>query len=87
MIKGLLMDKLQLTGQNLRRVFNSRSGCMCAMHLCCYEVKQPNLMLQPRPKQLLGYLPIAFALSCLLPSPAQAKSGVNKRLQIWTNLS
>jgi len=24
------MDKLQLTGRNLGRVFNSRSGCVCA---------------------------------------------------------
>jgi hypothetical protein len=26
----LPMDKLQLEEQNLGRVFNSRSGCMCA---------------------------------------------------------
>jgi len=25
-------------------------------------MKQPNLMLKTRPKQLLGYLPLAFAL-------------------------
>jgi hypothetical protein len=56
------MDKLQLAGQNLGRVFNSRSGCMCARHLFCYEAKQPNLKLKTRPKQLLGSLPIGFAL-------------------------
>ncbi len=42
--------------------FNSRSGCMCARHLFCYEAKQPNLKLKTRPKQLLGSLPIVFAL-------------------------
>jgi len=47
------MDKLQLTEQNLGRLFNSRSGCMCAMHLFCYEAKQPNLKLKTRAKQLL----------------------------------
>ncbi len=56
------MDKLQLAGQNLGQVFNSRSGCMCAMHLCCYEAKRPNLKLQTCPKQLLGSLMWAFAL-------------------------
>jgi hypothetical protein len=61
----LIMDKLQLTGQNLGGVFNSRSGCMCAMHLCFYEAKQPNLKLKTWPKQLLGSLPITFALSAL----------------------
>jgi hypothetical protein len=62
------MDKLQLTGQNLGRVFNSRSGCVCAMHLSCFETKLPNLMLKTRPKQLLGYLP----LDIVLPDAAQS---------------
>ncbi len=35
---------------------------MCAMHLCFYEAKWPNLKLKTRLKQLLGYLPLAFAL-------------------------
>jgi hypothetical protein len=56
------MDKLQLTGQNLGQFFNSRSGCMCAMHLCSYEAKQPNLKLKTQPKQRLGSLPLAFTL-------------------------
>jgi hypothetical protein len=56
------MDKLQLTGQNLGRVFNCRSGCMGALHLCCYEAKRPNLKLKTQPKQLLGSLPLAFVL-------------------------
>ncbi len=48
------MDKLKLTGQNLGPVFNSRCGCKCAMHLCRYEAKRPNLKLKSQPKQLLG---------------------------------
>jgi hypothetical protein len=55
------MDKLQLTGRNQGRVFNSRSGCMCALHLCGYKTKWPNLKLKNWPKQLLGSLPLAFA--------------------------
>jgi hypothetical protein len=51
------MDKLQLTGQNLGHVFNSKVGCICA-----YEAKQPNLKLKTRPKQQLGSLPLPFAL-------------------------
>jgi hypothetical protein len=53
---------------NLGRVFNSRSGCMCAMHLCCYEAKRPNLKLKTLPRQLLGSLPLAFMLLVLLNS-------------------
>ena len=30
--KSLTMDKLQLTGPNLGRVFNSRSGRVCVRH-------------------------------------------------------
>ncbi len=56
------MDKLQLAGQNLGRVFNSRSGCVCDMQLSCFETKLPNLMLKTRPKQLLGSLPLDIAL-------------------------
>jgi hypothetical protein len=38
--------------------FNSRSGCIGAMPLCCCEAKRPNLKLKSWPKkQLLGYLP------------------------------
>jgi hypothetical protein len=56
------MDKLQLTGQNLGRVFNYKSDCMSAMHLFCYEAKQLNLKLKIRPKHLLGSHPLAFKL-------------------------
>ncbi len=66
------MDKLQLTGQALGRVFNFRSGCMRhTMHLRPGVAKQHNLELKTRPKQLLGSLPLVIALpgasfSCLL---------------------
>ncbi len=34
------------TGQNLGRVFDSRTGCVYAMQLPCFEAKKPNLMLK-----------------------------------------
>jgi hypothetical protein len=53
------MDKLKLTGQNLGRVCNSKLE-----HAIVYAsiTKWPNLKLKTRPKQLLGSLPLAFAL-------------------------
>ncbi len=56
------MDKLQLKGQSLGRVFNSRSGCMHATHLFGYEAKLPDLKLKTRHKQLLGSLLLDIAL-------------------------
>ncbi len=56
MTKTKIMDKLQVKGQNMGRVFNSRSGCTCPIHLSCYEAKLPNLKLKTRLKQLLGSL-------------------------------
>ncbi len=52
------MDKLQLTGQNLGRVFNFRSVHLHVAHLWRYQVKLLNLKLKTRPKQLLGSLPL-----------------------------
>jgi len=49
------MDKLQLRGQNLGRVFNISNGRVDAMHFLCYRVKLPNLKLKTEPKQLLHY--------------------------------
>jgi hypothetical protein len=60
------MAKLQLTGQNLGRVFNFRNGHVHAAHFLCYGVKLPNLKLKTQPKQLLGYLP----LDIVLPAPS-----------------
>jgi hypothetical protein len=51
------MDKLQLTGQNLGRVFNFRNGCVHAIHFLCYGVKLTNLKLKTRPKQPIDPLP------------------------------
>jgi hypothetical protein len=45
------MDKLQLTGQNLARVYRVRS-----VYLLCLGVKLPNLKLNTQPKQVLGSL-------------------------------
>jgi hypothetical protein len=41
-----VMDKLQLTGQNLSQVFNSRSGRGLAIQLNFSETEQPNLSLK-----------------------------------------
>jgi hypothetical protein len=56
------MDKLKLTGRNLGRVFHSRLCHTCIGHAIVHITKQPNLKLKTRPKQLLGSLPLAFAL-------------------------
>jgi len=55
------MDKLKLTGQNLGRVFHCRLGRACIGHEIVHITKQPNLKLKTQPKQLLGYLQLAFA--------------------------
>jgi hypothetical protein len=57
------MEKLKLTGQNLGRVFNFRSGRVHAVHLMCYRVKLQNLKLKTWPKQLLGSRPLDIALA------------------------
>ncbi len=59
------MDKLQLTGRALGRVFNFGSGCMHTMHLLPSVAIQPNLELKTRPKQLIGFLPLVIALPAL----------------------
>jgi hypothetical protein len=64
-----ITDKLQLTGQNLGRVFNFRNGRVHVVHFLCYVVKLPNLKLKTQPKQLLGYLP----LDIVLPEPIKRK--------------
>ncbi len=57
-----IMDKLKLTGQNLGRVLHCRLSRTCIGHAIVHITKQPNLKLKTRPKQLLGSLPLAFAL-------------------------
>jgi hypothetical protein len=59
------MDKLKLTGLNLGRVFNSRLGRACIGHAIVHITKQPNLKLKTWPKQLLGYLLLAFVLPAI----------------------
>jgi hypothetical protein len=56
------MDKLQLTGQNLGRVFDFRSGRLHAATYLVLSVKLPNLQLKTQPTQLLGSLPLVIVL-------------------------
>ncbi len=56
------MDKLQLTGWKLDRVFNFRFGHLYAEHFWCYQVKLSNLKLITSPKQLLASLTLVIAL-------------------------
>jgi hypothetical protein len=62
LVKACSMDKLKLTGRNLGRVFHCRLGSTCIGHAIVHISKQPNFKLKTRPKQLLGSLPLAFAL-------------------------
>ncbi len=66
LITAVINDKLQLTGQNRGRVFNSKSGGLCPMQLCCSVTKLPNLMLKSRPKLLLGSLLLDIALPSII---------------------
>jgi hypothetical protein len=56
------MDKLQLTGQNMGRVFNFRCGHLHATYSWCYQLKLPNLKLKTQPKQFFGSLPFDIVL-------------------------
>ncbi len=69
----LTPDKLQLSGQDLGRVFNSKNGCVHAMQFICFETKLPNLNLETQPKLLLGYLPLGIGLSDLTQSVPMSK--------------
>ncbi len=62
------MEKLELTGQNLVRVFNFKSGRVHSMHFLCYGVKLTNLKLKTRPSQLLGSLLLHITLPASLNS-------------------
>ena len=63
------MDKLQLKGQNMGRVFNFSLGRACTCCAIAYITEHPNLKLKIQPKQLLGYLPLAFVLPGLSVKP------------------
>ena len=57
------MDKLKLTGRNLGRVCKSKLGHVFEYAMQSHTLqKGPNLKLKTRPQQLLGSLPLAFAL-------------------------
>jgi hypothetical protein len=56
--KEQAIDKLQLSGQNLCRVFDFRFGHLHAENFGWYQVKLPNLKLKTPPKPLLGSLPL-----------------------------
>ncbi len=56
------MDKLKLAGQNLGRVFNFSCGRAFAPCTSLITTKLQNLKRKTQPKQLLGYLPLAFVL-------------------------
>ncbi len=55
-------DKLQFTGLNLGRSFNSRSGWMNVIHLLYRIAKLPSLKLKTGTEQLLGFFPLTFVL-------------------------
>ncbi len=66
------MDKRKLTGRNLGRVYNSRLGLVCICLATAYITKRPNFKFQLKvrlfcwPKQLLGFLPMAFAFPIII---------------------
>ncbi len=54
------MDKLNLIGQNLGLIFNSRNGRTFEPRNSFTPAKQPNLYWKTQPKQLLGYVMLAM---------------------------
>jgi hypothetical protein len=64
----VIVYKLQITGQNLDRVFNSRSGRVHAIQFHFSETEQPNLKFKTRLKQPLGSLPLDIALPATIHS-------------------
>jgi hypothetical protein len=61
---------------DLGRVFNSTSGCVYAMHLCCSKAKVPNLKLSTLSKQLFW----------LYPSIYLVKSSIKPFFSIFNNI-
>jgi hypothetical protein len=70
------MDKLKAAGQNLGWVFHSGLSRACIGRAIVHITIQPNFKLKTLPKQLLGFLPLAFVLPAV----------TFKRFKIW-NLS
>ncbi len=73
-----ILDKFNLTGQNLSWVFNLRIGCKDPVHLHCFEAKLPNLKLKTQSEQLLGSLPLDFALPSKIQNPAAKNCRMGK---------
>jgi hypothetical protein len=85
--KAAVMGKLQLTGRNLSRVFNFRSGCVHAMHLLCYGVKLPNLKFKTQPKQLLGYLPLDIAFPPAAKHELLSLTGNTEQIFVFSTIT
>ncbi len=80
---ALLMNKNQLTGQNLGWLFYSRSDSMYDMHFSRSIPTRPILELITQPEQLLGSLPLDFAVPGVwhapyLASPLKNLSGYKR---------
>jgi hypothetical protein len=56
------MDKLKLTGQNWAEFSTLDEDVLVSPMKLLSSQKQPNLKLKTQPKQLLGYLLLAYAL-------------------------
>jgi hypothetical protein len=54
------MDKLQLAGQNLGRVFNFRSSHLHATHLLCFHVKLPDLKVENSAQTTYTLSPVRY---------------------------
>jgi hypothetical protein len=54
----LCMDKLQLKGQNLGRVFNSRRGRLYTMRSFCYRAKTVQLKLENLGQTAFRFSPV-----------------------------
>ncbi len=59
--RGKILFKLELTGQNPGRVFNSRWGRVCICHAIVLITKTAQLKVENSARKVLGCLPLAFA--------------------------
>jgi hypothetical protein len=76
------MDKLQLAGQNLGRVFIFRSAHWHATTFLVLSVKLPNLQLKTRPKQLLGSLLFVIALPGVVAKSTRSDKLIKPQMPI-----
>ncbi len=66
--------------------FYSRSVCMHALNLHCYEAKLPSLKLKTQTEQLLGSLLLDIALSVFSTLGVQKPTGENLKV-VWAEFS